>query len=163
IDTRALKSAKCQELGHTAVFDQIAVTVEHFDVLVWPDRAGRNAASNDAPEIGVRLENSAEHAERPIFDLGRSAVVEQEVKERQHRLLRPFQCWCHPTFLGRAIKNWKVKLSLGGVEGGEQVEYLVHHLGCARVRAVNLVDDHDGLEVHLERLGHDKFGLRERT
>src|SRR5262249_40539720 len=120
IDTRALKSAKCQELGHTAVFDQIAVTVEHFDVLVWLDGGGRNAAGNDAAEIGVGLENSAEHAERPIFDLGRSHVVEHEVKERHHRLLRPFQCWCHPTFLGRAIKNWKVKLSLGGVEGGEQ-------------------------------------------
>ena len=33
----------------------------------------------------------------------------------------------------------------------------------ARVGAVDLVDDDDGLEAHLERLRHHELGLRQRT
>ncbi len=33
----------------------------------------------------------------------------------------------------------------------------------ARVGAVHLVDDDDGLQAHLQRLGDDELGLRQRT
>ena len=52
LDTRALKSAESEELGHAPAFDQIAVTIEHLHSLVWPDGAGWPSCDN-ATEIGL--------------------------------------------------------------------------------------------------------------
>ena len=52
---------------------------------------------------------------------------------------------------------------VGGVERGEQVEHLIDHFDRPGVGAVDLVDDDDGLEPHLQRLGDHEFGLRQRA
>ena len=52
---------------------------------------------------------------------------------------------------------------VGGVERGEQVEHLVDDFVGAGVGAVDLVDDDDGLEAHLQRLRHHELGLRQRA
>ena len=52
---------------------------------------------------------------------------------------------------------------VAGVERGEQVEHLVDDFDRAGVGAVDLVDDDDGFEPHLQRLGHHEFRLRQRA
>ena len=47
---------------------ELAVAVEHLDRLVRLDRARGDAAGDDAAEIGIGLEDGAEHAERPVLD-----------------------------------------------------------------------------------------------
>ena len=126
-------------------------------------RAGGDAAGDDAAEIRIGFEDGAEQPERPLLDLRRSDMGEHQVEQRLHAgVLRPLGARRHPAFLGRAVKNWEVELLVRGIEAREQVEHLVHHLGRARVGAIDLVDDDDGLQPHLQRLGHHEFRLRQR-
>ncbi len=91
-------------------------------------------------------------------------MTHDEVEERRHALvLRPFGRGRHPAFLGRAVENRKIELLFAGIEGGEQIEHLVHHLMRPCVGAVDLVDDDDGLEALLQRLADDELGLRQRA
>ena len=69
LDTRALKSAESEELGHAPAFDQIAVTIEHLHSLVWPDGAGCNASCDNATEIRLASRIVPSMLKRPIFDL----------------------------------------------------------------------------------------------
>ena len=64
--------------------------------------------------------------------------------------------------LGRTVENREIELLLGRVEGCEQVENLVGHFDGTGVRAVDLVDDYDRFQPHLEGFGDDEFGLRQR-
>ena len=62
-----------------------------------------------------------------------------------------------------AVHDREVDLVLVGVEVEEQLLHLVHHLGDARVGAVDLVDhDHHG-QPRLERLAQHEPGLGERA
>ena len=159
----ALEPAKGQQLGDAALLDQLAFAVEHLDVLVGLHGAGGDAAGDDAAEIGIGFQDGAEHAERAGLDMRRLDVAQHQIEQRRHRILRPVLARRHPAFLGRTVENRKVELLVAGIECGEKVEHLVHHLRRARVGAVDLVDDDDGLQSHLQRLRHHEFGLRQRA
>ncbi len=91
-------------------------------------------------------------------------MVQHEIEQRLHAVVvRAFEARCHPALLGGAVEDREVELLVGGVERGEQVEHLVDDFHRARVGAVDLVDDDDGLQSHLQRLRHHEFGLRQRT
>ena len=66
VDRLALDAAEGEDLRDAAVLDQLAVAVENLDGLVRLDRAGDDAAGDDAAEKGVGLEDGAEHAERAV-------------------------------------------------------------------------------------------------
>ena len=90
-------------------------------------------------------------------------MADDKVEQRRHALvLRALGARRHPALLGGAVEDREIELLLGGIERGEQVEHLVGDFGRARVGAVDLVDDHDGLQPHLERLGDHELGLRQR-
>src|SRR5680860_307609 len=136
--------------------------VEHLDRLVRPDGSGGDAAGDDAAEIGICLKDRAEQAKRPLLDLGLGDMSEHEVEQKLHaEILRPLRARRHPAFFGRAVEDGEVELLVGRLERGEEVEHLVHHLLRPCVGAVDLVDDDDGLEPHLERLRHHEFRLRQ--
>ena len=100
----------------------------------------------------------------PVLDLRRLHVVEHQIEQRLHAVvLRAFQRGRHPALLGRAVEDREVELLVGGVERREQVEHLVDDFDRPRVGAVDLVDDDDGLQPHLQRLRHHELGLRQRT
>ena len=65
--------------------------------------------------------------------------------------------------LGRTVEDRKVELRVGGVQRGEQIKHLVDHLDRTRIRTIDLVDDDDGFETHLQCLRDDEFGLRQRA
>ncbi len=65
--------------------------------------------------------------------------------------------------LGRPVENREIELFFGRVERREQVEHGIGDFGRPGIGAVDLVDDHDGLQAHLQRLGDDEFGLRQRA
>ena len=91
-------------------------------------------------------------------------MAQHEIEQRRHAgVLRSVGTGGHPALLGRAVEDRELELLLAGVERGEQVEHLVDHLRRPGVRAVDLVDHHDRLESHLQRLGHHELGLRQRS
>ena len=84
LDRRALQPAEGEHLGDAAVLDQRAVAVEHLDRLVRLDRAGGDAAGDDAAEIGIGFQDRAEHAERAVLDHRR-----RDVRGRPDRTAAP--------------------------------------------------------------------------
>ena len=140
----------------------IALAIDHLHRRVGPDRAGEDAARDDASEIGIGLEQSAEHAEAAGADLRRLDMLQHEVEERRHVLFRPVGGERHPALLGGAVKDRKVELLIGGVERGEEIEHLVDDLARPRVGLVDLVDADDGFEPDLQRLADHELGLRHR-
>ena len=162
LDRRALDAAKGEDSRHPALLDRVPVAVEHLGGRVGPDRAGEHAPRDDAPEIGIGLEQSAEHAEAAGADLRRLDMLQHEVEERAHVLLRALGRGGHPALLGRAVENRKVELLVGGVERGDEIEDLVDDLARPRVGLVDLVDADDRLEADLERLADHELGLRHR-
>ena len=91
-------------------------------------------------------------------------MAEDEIEQRLHAVVvRAIEAGRHPALLGRAVEDREVELLVGCIERSEQVEHFIDHLTGARVGAVDLVDDDDGLEAHLERLRHHELGLRQRT
>ena len=100
----------------------------------------------------------------PSSTFGGATWRSDEIEQRLHAVvLRALEARRHPALLGRAVEDREIELLVGGVERGEQVEHLVDHLDRARVGAVDLVDDDDGLEPDLERLRHHELGLRQRA
>ena len=89
-------------------------------------------------------------------------MLQHEIEQRRHVLLRALGRSRHPALLGRAVKDRKVELLVGGVERGEEVEHLVDDLARPRVGLVDLVDADDRLEADLQRLADHEFGLRHR-
>ena len=157
-------AAERQHLGDAAALDQLAVVVEHLHRLVGFGRPGSDAAGDEAAEIGVGFEDGAEQAERPFFHHRRLDVAEDEIEQRLHAVVvRAFEAGRHPALLGRAVEDREIELLVAGVERGEQVEHFVDDFDRPGVGAVHLVDDDDGLEPHLERLGDHELGLRQRT
>ena len=157
-----LDAAEGEDLRHPAGLDQMTESVEHLDRRVGLDRAGEDAASDDAAEIGIGLEQRAEHAEAAGADLGRLDVLEHQVEQRRHVLFRPVGRIRHPALLGRAVDDREVELLVGGVERGEQVEALVDDFARPRVGLVDLVDADDRPQADLQRLADDELGLRHR-
>ena len=164
LDRRALQPAEGEHLGDATVLDNRPIAVEHLDRLVRFDRAGGDAAGDDAAEIRIRFQDRAEHAERAVLDLRRSHMPDDQIEQRRHALIgRAGRLGGHPALLRRAVEQRKVELLFGGVERGEQVEDFVGDFVRPGVRPVDLVDDDDGLEADFERLGDDELGLRQRA
>ena len=67
LDAGPLQAAEGQHLGQAAFLDQMAFAVEHLDDLVRLDRARADAPGDDAAEIGIGLQDGAEHAERAVL------------------------------------------------------------------------------------------------
>ncbi len=161
-DRRPLDAAEGQDLRHAALLDDIALAVEDFHRLVRLDAAGKDAAGDDAAEIGIGFEKRAEHAEGALFDLRRRHMPQHEIEERRHALLRPVRALGHPALLGGAVENRKIELLFGRIERGEEIEDLVHDFSDAGIGLVDLVDRDDRLQADLQRLADHEFGLRHR-
>ncbi len=64
---------------------------------------------------------------------------------------------------GVGVEDRELQLILGGLEVDEEVVDLVEHLGRARVRAVDLVDDHDRRQPGFQRLLEHEARLGQRA
>ena len=103
---------------------------QHLDRLVRLDRAGGDAAGDDAAEEGVGLEQRAEHAERALLDASARGTC---LSTRSNSGARPWSFGPsgrvgHPAVAARTVEDREVELLVGGVERGEQVEHLVDDL-----------------------------------
>ena len=140
-----------------------AAAIEHFDRLVRPDRAGKDPPGDDAPEIGIGLEQGAEHAKAAGFDRRLRHMAQHEIEQRRHALvLRTLRIVGHPALLGRTVDDREIELLVGRVERGEKVEHFVDDLARAGIVLVDLVDADDRPQPDLQRLADDEFGLRHR-
>ena len=90
-------------------------------------------------------------------------MADDEVEQRRHALvLGALGGGRHPALLGGSVENGEIELLFAGVERGEQVEHRIGDFRRPGIGAIDLVDDDDGLQPHLERLGDHELGLRQR-
>jgi hypothetical protein len=74
--------------------------------LVRLDRAGSDAAGDDAAEIGIGFENGADHPERAFLDARRRDVAHDQVEQRLHAgVVGAVRAVGHPALLGRPVEN----------------------------------------------------------
>ena len=163
IHGRPLQAAEGQHLGDARGLDQRAVAAHGLDGLVGLDAARADAAGQDASEIGIGFQRGGEQAEGAFFHDRRRHVLEDELEQRRQVGLRARGVDRHPAVAARAVEDGEVELLVAGVEVGEQIEDLVQHRVVALVGPVDLVDDDDGAQALLERLGDHELGLRQRS
>ena len=163
VDRRPFDAAEGKDLRNAALLDHVALAVEHFYRLVRLDRSREDAARNNPPEIGIGLQQSAEHAETAIFDARRRHVPNDQIEERRHVALWTFRAVRHPALFRRAVKDRKVELFVGRVESGKEIEDLVDNFARACVGLVHLVDRYDRPQADLQGLADDEFRLRHRS
>src|SRR5690606_12601686 len=135
-----------------------------MDRLVDLDRARLDAPGEDAPDEIVAVEQCREKGEGTIFiEPRRGNVVHDRLEQGLKRALARFGVGRGIAAAARGIEDREIELLVIGLERQEELEYLVKDFGGARVAAVDLVDDHDGLEAERERLAGHELGLRHRS
>ena len=124
-----------------------------------------DAAREDAAEIIVGFQRRNQHLERKLIAgecdrLGLGHVFDDELEQRIEILVLVLKFFHRPAIAARCIEIMKVELIVVCFQSQEQVEDRLQRFLRLRVMAVDLVDDDDGLETELQRLGKHEFGLR---
>ena len=166
LDRHARQAAERQQLGDAGALDDLAVAVQRLDLAVDGDGAGFDAAGEDAAEIIVGFQRRHQHLERDVVArqrdrLGLGARRRRcKLEQRIEILVLVLQFLHRPAVAARGIEIVKVELVVIGFQRQEQIEDRFQRFLGLRVVAVDLVDDDDGLEAELQRLGEHEFGLR---
>ena len=121
------------------------------------------ATYGDTADIGRVVQRGDKHL-CWAFDLrGSGDLLEDGIQQGGDIFGRLLVVFAHPALLGRAIDGLEVKLLFAGVEAKHQVEDHILYLFGAAVGLVDLVDDYDGLQSHLDGLLQDEARLRHRA
>ncbi len=135
------------------------------------DLATGDLAVGDAADVVAVVEIGDQHLE-VLVEIGsrRGNLCDDRLIERGHSGVARFVIeMALPLLDGEARawprRKWRLKSSCssGGVELEEELEHHVEHLVRARVFAVDLVDDDDGLGADFERLAEHELRLRLRA
>ena len=160
----ALEAFELQHLIDARVERRAVGAAVDRDVLHRLQGALIDAPDADPADVG----RIVERADLQLQRVGRAAFVrrhmfEDRVEQRREvgALLALGQA--RPAVQARREDDREVELRLGGMQLVEQVEGRVDHVVGTRARAVDLVDDDDGLQAKGERLLGDEAGLRHRA
>ena len=96
-------------------------------------------------------------------EAGRRHRGQDRLEQRLQRLALDLEVGGGRARPGVGVEDRELELVLGGLQVDEQVVDLVQDLGRARVRAVDLVDDHDRRQPRLQRLLEHEAGLGQRA
>ena len=143
---------------------QRAVALRDVHFVAGVQRALKDAADGDAAEVIRVVEIGDQNLQRAFGVAGGGGNgVDDGLEERLQVGAGRGQIGRRGACLGHRVEHGKIELRLFGIEIDEKVVDLVQHFLRARVGAVDLVDDHDGLELGFERLGQHVARLRQRA
>ena len=158
-----LQAHEAEHLQHFAGA-LLAVAIHHRNLLVGLDLAALDAADADQADVAVVVELADAHLERAVrIDFRRLHVLHDRFVQRRHVAFARGAFKAGVAVQGGGVDHRKVELLVGRAEAVEQVEGLVQHPVGAGAGAVDLVDHHDRLEAHVERLLRHEAGLRHRA
>jgi hypothetical protein len=152
-----------QHLQHAAL-THAAVAANHAHRHVGLDLAALDAAGADHADIAGIRERDDLHLERAVdVHVRHRHLVDNGLEQVVH------VTFAHVGVVGgvaverRGVNDREVELRVSGAEAVEQIEHLVHHPVRARARAVDLVDDDNRVEAHIEGLLRHEARLRHRA
>ncbi len=126
--------------------------------------AAEDLADGDAADVFVPLDVGDEHEEGSVrIGLGSGDVLDDFPEKRDAVLPLVIRMIHEVAVAGGAVTERRVELLFVGVEIEKEFEDLVVDLHRRGERAVDLVDDDDGLEAFLHRLAEHEAGLRLRS
>ena len=141
-----------------------AVAVREQHAIADLGAAGAHAADRHVAEVVVVVERRDLHAQRRVgIAGGRRHLLDDEVEDRAEILALVAELADREALAARGVDHREVELLVGRTERVEQREHLVHHLVRVDARTIDLVDDDDRLEAHLERLLRHEPRLRHRA
>ena len=159
----AFQAHEAEHLQH-ATLALLAFAVDDRHRHVGAHLAAFDAADTDQADVGVVIELADAHLERTVrIDLRRVHMLHDRFVQRGHVARPHVLVQAGVAVQGRGVDHREIELFVGRAETVEQIERLVQHPVRARARAVDLVDHHDRLEAHLERLLGDEARLRHRA
>ena len=127
-------------------------------------RALEDAADGDAAEVVGVVEVGDQNLQRAFGVAGgRGDGADDGLKQRLQIRAGVGQIGGRRAGLGHRVEHREIQLRLVGVEIDEEIVNLVQDFLRPRVGAVDLVDDHDGLQLGFESLGQHVAGLRQRA
>ena len=129
-------------------------------ILSFP---GVNLANGETAEIVAVTRIGDEHPQAALFDLGAGNVLDDAVKEEAQIFpVVPVLGVFHGNSFSRVgINDREVDMVVLGVQIEKQAVDLIHDLFDTRIGAVDLIDDHDDLEIELQSVPQDETGLRQ--
>ncbi len=131
----------------------------------WPRREGaaHQFSHGDEPHVIAVIEAGDQELQGRVRVVGRGGDGGKNGVEQGGQVPPlTFGVGKRNAHLGVGVEHREIQLVLGGVQVDEQVVDFVQDLLDAPVRAVDLVDDHDGREPLLQGLPQDEPGLGER-
>ena len=89
-------------------------------------------------------------------------MLQDQIEQGRHAVLRPLRAIGHPALFRRTVENREIELFVGGVECGEKIEHFVDDFAHPRIRLIDLVHRDNWPQANFQRLADDEFGLRHR-
>ena len=159
----ALQAGEGEELGDLDLLQRQVAAGEH-DFVADMQRALEDAGDGDAAEVLGVVEVGDEDLERcfRVADSGRNGL-DDRLEERLKIGAGNGHVRRGCAVLGDAVEDGKIELVFFGIEIDEEIVDFVQDFLNARVGAVDLVDDHHGLELGGEGLGQHVAGLGQRA
>src|SRR5690606_3413896 len=141
----------------------LAFAVDHDHRHVLPRRAALHAADADHADEAVVVQLADAHLERTFqVHRRRRHVLHDRLVQRRHVALAHVLGEAGVAVQAGGVDDREVHLLRRGAEAVEQVPDLLDDPFGTRAGAVDLVDHHDRLEAHRERLLGDEARLRHR-
>ena len=163
LDLDPLQTHEAQHLQHFGL-TLLAFAVDHSDRHVGAYLAALDAADADQAHKAVVVQLADAHLERAIrIHARRRHVRHDRFVQRSHVAVAHGVLKAGIAVQGRRIDDREVQLLVGRAELVEQVENLVDHPVRTCAGTVDLVDHHDRLEAHGERLLGNEARLRHRS
>ena len=135
------------------------------DLLPVSDSTAYYAAYYDTPHIRIVVQCVGQHLQRLIhFHIRCGNRIQNDLEQRLQIIAFIFHGQLGKTGTGRSINHREFQLLVISFQFNEQVQHLINHFGCPLVRTVNLIDDHNRLQMFFQslpqyifRLGHGTF------
>ncbi len=161
-----LQTTEGQNLGDTALFNLLAVTVQSLDGHTRNSLTRVDAARQDATEERIGLDQNVQDLERlgDAFLSGRRRHVrDDQFVQVVQVVFRIVEVHRGPARTARCVDDREVELFVGGTQSRKQVEGFVQNAVRIGVCTVNLVDAQDRTQAHAQGLGQNELGLRHHT
>ena len=132
--------------------------------LIRANRTANNASNRDTSDIVIRLKRRHHHLQRTIrIPLRCGDLLHNRLHQRFQIVTLVLHLELCNTVTRRRIDHREVKLIVVRIEFHKEFEDLIIDIIHALIRAVNLVDNNDRLELLLKRFAQHILCLRHRS
>ena len=160
-----LQTTVFEKFGHLGLHAG-AILAQQVEGVALLHAAAGDAAHSHTAHVVIPVDVGDEHLERLVgVGILRGRDVLHNLVQQRGAVHRGFALGAvhEIAVAGGTVHKGSFELILCGVQVEQQLQHLVMHLHSVGMRAVNLVDDHDGQQPFLQSFAQHKAGLSLRA